>query len=503
VTHEPLVEAVLAGDVGAVARARQQGVLPAVAAGVHARLTALAAPGAAAGDGWWMAQHAVRALGDVVEAGERELAKALLDAVVAQGARPEVLHVEVASWLVEQCPQAVGAHLGRGVRGDLVNLAEAVFMLPGPVGVEWFLVMVRAGWGLRMMADMRDVAAPPQLRTSSVRWPDDWTWSAEDWNAKLEALADAGLPLAPRVLFGLLAWGAPVLPPAETSAAQVRCAVAYCHGPLAGLLDACAGHLAAYRTGRADDDAALIWWQCRSRDQLERLGEILGAAGPAEWRDAVTAAAVADGRIPGEHAAFLLEHADHPQARDAAWEIERLDELAVLPSGDGGVWMGDLFAGDGATGCTVALAGSPVTVWGVVAGNPRYAHPAVQALDLMASADPVARWEPLDLGGAAGLRCQASRVSLGPAGTPGVFRGYPFGAELLRDLALHMPAPTTTDTPAGPVVSFDLPAPHRPVRAWAGRRADGEAVRVVVDLGLDLDPPGEPLPWELAAVTGR
>lgn len=499
-TAEHLVEAVLAGDVAAAEHSVRQGVVAAVAAGVHARL---ASPRSDGDGAWWTAQRAVMAVGGVVEAGERELAKALLDAVVAGGARPQTLDVQVAAWLVEQCPQAVGAHLGRGVRGDLVNLAESVFMLPGQVGAEWFMVLVRAGWGLRMMADMREVAAPEGHRSGRVRWQHGWLWSEGDWTTKLDALAVARLPVAPRVLFGLALWTSPVLPPHGACAAQIRCGLVYGHGALAGLLDVCATHLAARRTGEPDHDAPLIWWTCHSQDELERLGEILAAAGPRTWRAEVVGRAVAGGLIPEDHASFLLQHADLAALDAAGWHVERLEEITELPIGAGGLWLGDLFAGDGATGATVPLAGANAAVWGVVAGHPRYPNSSIQALDVMTAVDPIAAWEPLAIGEDTGLRCEASRITLGAGGVPDVFRGYPFAAELLRDLALHMPAPSTTDTPAGPAISLDLPAPQRPVRAWSGRRADGDIIRVVIDLGLDLDPTGTSLPWDLAPIPSR
>lgn len=102
--------------------------------------------------------------------------------------------------------------------------------------------------------------------------------------------------------------------------------------------------LAQRRTGVPEDDAALFWWEARVAADLDRLRALIELSAPAGSRDAVVAAAEAQGLVDAHTAAVLRAPAEAARPlwadRDSPWVVDGVREHGAGDAPDWAVRAG-------------------------------------------------------------------------------------------------------------------------------------------------------------------
>jgi hypothetical protein len=269
---------------------------------------------------WDEDQDAVVALAKLPEADGLALAKALLRACDRQfpvdvSDQSNRLHEQTFRWLMEIAADEVEEVIkGLGDRRHGTSyIARWLHSLPGDEGARWLVRMIRADEGYA------NLMVPPRLEEGG-------TWSTEDWNARLNAMADARFDPRPRQF-----WipREQYKPPAETSPAQVRLACTYAESREDYLLMSVAANLKAYRTGESSHDVELVWWSPANDRQRESLRWLLEQSGRVETVAPLVEAARAQGLLDENLADYLTDLDTRSWRERASLDPSRRIDLLV------------------------------------------------------------------------------------------------------------------------------------------------------------------------------
>jgi hypothetical protein len=452
----------------------------AVAIGVSVRRDAVENGGRWPRDrAWFDDQFAILELARRPGVDERGLARSLLDAIVLQRAPGRVgpLDPGVGRWVMRWCEDEVLEALAiEGPSPRRARLERLMWSHSSERAIAWMVTMFRES---NAHAD----GLYQQMRQGRMRAP----WEADDWSRRVHALCDARL----EGLFLLLDEDLPV----ATCAAQMRLACTYSSQATEFMFRLAARNLRRHRTGVAEDDVPLFWWEIED-DYIEEFRTFLEISGPPAARSELVATARRLGLIDDDRAAFLGVALPRPAwaDEDVAWEVDEIDEAGQLDTSDGVLYAGDPYT-DLDAGVRIDVRPGCYAVRVIKAIHPIHGRECAAAEVILAPGVVTAQWEPIGrpcspdpsaVGHRAevGVGCFASRLAIATASIADIL-----GMDLPGSHARHRIGTAGDDS----IVAFSVGPQHQCCRTWLGRGEDGEPTRVLTDLGLlNLDPAANP-----------
>ena len=409
----------------------------------------------------------------------RELARALLDAIVHQpcfGA-DNPLSREAFALLFEGAPEELAASLRPQVGhtyGGGGYLRARIWSLRGPEGARWLEVLARA--------DPR--VSPPSAEIVSA-------WTAEEWSARLDVVAC--LPVEPPP--ALVALPLSGRPPRTAMPAVVRVVIAHAEDERDGLLRFVADRLRAQRTSPEESIELFDWEGRHNRPELFRW--LLELSGDAGARPPLVSAAVRAGAISEADGAWLGAGLERPAwaDREVPWQLDRVFDVGEVRLPAGQLTGGDPWWTGGVEGFpwTIDVPSGSYSARIATASHPLEGSDCAALELLLDRAATVERWSLV----AADRGYDGYHVEIGVAslGAPAAYGGAPVDGD--EFFSRPRPAWDTVDRGVdGTLVLCSVRPQHQLCRTWVGT-ASGEPVAVVTDLGLlALDFGRSPsLPW--------
>ena len=414
--------------------------------------------------------QAVALGGDAAPGKRRELARALLRAILRQPSfgPSNRLSAQAFAFVLGAAPDELAASLvpRAGVQyGGQRYLRLHVWSLRGGDGARWLGILARA--------DPR--SSMPGLDAAIVS-----TWTPQEWSERLAVVA--GLPVEPRP--ALVALFAVTRPPRSAMPGVGRVAIVHGRDERDPLFRLAADRVREYRVS-AEDSVELFDWEARhARPELFRW--LLELSGDAGTRGPLLAASVRAGRLPAHEEPWLAEPLDRPAWADGKvpWELDGVVVAGELRLPDGELTGGDPWWTGGAEGFPwrIEVPAGSFQVRLVIAKHP-LAGRECAALELLLDGETaVERWSLVRAtSDEEGYRVEVGVASLGAPSAYGAPIAEDFGDAFFRR---PRPAWDTADGGvAGTIVLCSVGPQHQLCRTWIGS-ASGRPVAVVTDLGL-------------------
>ena len=392
---------------------------------------------------------------------------------------------ETFAFLLETLDEELAPTLDRAtgsLYGGRRYLCQHVWAIAGDDGARWLRTLALAD-------DIRANALYQDMASGRIA-----PWRAEDWPARLDALAS--LPADPRP--GIVNVLFLIDPPPAASPALVRLALAHGADERDPLVRYVADRLRALRGTDPEADLELFDWSGPA-ERCDLLRWILELSGEPGDRAPLVARAARSELVTDEDAAMLGAPVERPAwaDREVPWEIDRLADIGTVPLPSGTLTGGDPWWTGRSEGFpwTVEVGTTTVSVQVVVAHHP-LAGRQCAALLAKVREGAVVRWKLIE----GRVYTGGYHVEVGVASF-GSVEWYD-GVEIdnaVDDSRLHDPPAwlLNEDRDLGGSAMCTVGPQHQLCRTWLGTAADGAVLQLVTDLGLlDLDLGAEPaLPW--------